>query len=272
MKCYHHNDADGRCAGAIVYRAMKEKYSDIEMIEVSYKDEIDIEKIKLMESIYIVDFSFKPEIMNKVLEKTAAITWIDHHKTAFEYGDQYDQGLEGIRSNDESGCMLTWNYFYPMVPVPLAVTLIDDYDRWALTMEGSEPFINGLRLVDHGSKAKIWQTLLADNLDYTEGIVSNGWVVMRYRDNFCADYRKSFAFEVEFEGYKCLACGIYMFASKLFGEEMKKYDICISFEYDGKGWTVGLYSEKIDVGKIAKDYGGGGHKGAAGYVTKDFPF
>ena len=65
-----------------------------------------------------------------------------------------------------------------------------------------------------------------------------------------------------------------MFGSEAFGDRMKNYDICLSFAYLGDSWTVGLYSDDkgIDVGKIAVKYGGGGHKGAAGFVSNNLPF
>jgi nanoRNase/pAp phosphatase (c-di-AMP/oligoRNAs hydrolase) len=41
---------------------------------------------------------------------------------------------------------------------------------------------------------------------------------------------------------------------------------------DGSQYTVSLYSETIDVSVIAKKHGGGGHKGAAGFVCPKLPF
>lgn len=39
-----------------------------------------------------------------------------------------------------------------------------------------------------------------------------------------------------------------------------------------KQFTVSLYSETVDVGAIAKAHGGGGHKGAAGFVCDTLPW
>jgi nanoRNase/pAp phosphatase (c-di-AMP/oligoRNAs hydrolase) len=36
--------------------------------------------------------------------------------------------------------------------------------------------------------------------------------------------------------------------------------------------VVSLYSEKVDVSIIAKNHGGGGHAGAAGFICRDLPF
>jgi len=58
----------------------------------------------------------------------------------------------------------------------------------------------------------------------------------------------------------------------MFGDKINEFDICIGFVFDGLRYTVGLYSQKLDVSEIAKKYGGGGHPGAAGFVCKQLPF
>ena len=98
--------------------------------------------------------------------------------------------------------------------------------------------------------------------------LEQGRICIKYRDNVCSDYVKSYGFECEFENYKCFALGLYMFGSEAFGELMNKYDICISFEFTGKKWIISLYSKTVDVSLIAKMYGGGGHTGASGFVYK----
>ena len=48
MKCYYHNDADGRCAGAIVNKTKQNQENDgteFQYIEVDYKDEINVDSI-----------------------------------------------------------------------------------------------------------------------------------------------------------------------------------------------------------------------------------
>jgi hypothetical protein len=49
------------------------------------------------------------------------------------------------------------------------------------------------------------------------------------------------------------------------------YDGCACFHFDGKQWRFSLYSEngEVDVSQIAQQYGGGGHKGAAGFRVDD---
>ena len=41
----------------------------------------------------------------------------------------------------------------------------------------------------------------------------------------------------------------------------------------GKHWSISLYTTRkdIDVGAVARNQGGGGHKGAAGFQLKQLP-
>ena len=50
----------------------------------------------------------------------------------------------------------------------------------------------------------------------------------------------------------------------------------MGFNYDGKGWNFSLYHAKhrtdLDLSAIAVKYGGGGHRGACGFRSKNLPF
>ncbi len=267
MKCYHHNDLDGRCAGAIVYQ----EYPNCEMIEVDYKDAIDIEAIGPQERIFIVDFSFKPEVMKKVLERTRNVTWIDHHKTAMEYN--YEVDLAGIRTTKYSGCELTWQCLRPLgQKVPEAVLLIGDYDTWTFRYKHkTRLFHTGLGIHNTNPKDSIWLSLL-EREDRIQSIIAEGKICDRYLNQFTAGYRSSFGYETDFHGHRCYAMNLYKLGSPAFGKRFKEYAICISFAFDGEQWTVGLYSDKVDVGHLAKQHGGGGHTGAAGFVCITLPF
>ena len=276
MKCYHHNDLDGRCAGAIVYISEKIRGNgECEMIEVDYKDYIDISAINEGEKIYIVDFSFKPDVMKEVLKKTSNVIWIDHHKTAqaYNYGTRLD-GLREFREKLYAGCELTWLYFYPNKEIPSWVKLIGDRDCWRWSLGKNAEFFNeGIKLYNTSPQSTLWEQFFwGGETNIIERIINEGRVCLRYRDNFCKDYIKSYSFETTFRGYKCLACGLYMFGSELFGEKFNDYDICISYEFLGDKWIISLYSQKIDVSLIAKEYGGGGHQNAAGFVSERLPF
>jgi nanoRNase/pAp phosphatase (c-di-AMP/oligoRNAs hydrolase) len=90
-------------------------------------------------------------------------------------------------------------------------------------------------------------------------------------------------FETEFEGqstndytyrpYKCFAVNLGHCNSDYFKSLPEgKYDILMPFVFNGEQFIISLYSKTVDVSEIAKKYGGGGHKGAAGFTCYRLPF
>ena len=91
MKCFYHNDADGRCAGFWIRDAIRatNPLEPAEFIEMSYEKSFPMNTIRVGEQIYIVDYSVSPDEMRQLLKITTDVTWIDHHKTAIEKYDDF---------------------------------------------------------------------------------------------------------------------------------------------------------------------------------------
>lgn len=281
MKCFYHTDMDGHCAGAIVYKYLEEEYPDevkiSEFIPINYNNDFPFCAIYPGEKVFIVDFSLqKTKEFEKLTKITKDIIWIDHHKTAIEQHEYLK--LKGLRSVKKSGAELTWKYLYPTRPVPPAVSLVGDYDTWKFEYgENSNRFQMGIRLKDNHPKDEVWKTLLMYpyNTLFLQKILDDGDLVLKYKRNRNKSLAKYISFYTVFEGFRAIACNEAMTSSQLFDSiDKETYDIMLAFSYDGKQWTVSIYStkEEIDVSKIAKKYGGGGHKGAAGFQCKELPF
>ena len=270
MICIHHNDLDGKCAAAIVKRAMKPLLPVF--IEADYKDSLPGHGIIGGENVVIVDFSYKPEDMKEIIKNASSIIWIDHHETAKDYFYQDLPGLRDFSDKGMSGCELTWAYYYPDKPAPRVVRLIGDYDKWSLQMLDSKVFYEGMKLLENKPESEIWNDLLADFTPDIEAIIKAGRTAIIYRDNYCNELCNAFGYETEINGRRAYACNQYMFGSGGFGHRFAQYPLCVAYIYDGKKFTVSLYSETVDVGEIAKSHGGGGHKGASGFVCSELPF
>jgi len=270
MICIYHNDLDGKCAAAIVKKFIT-KDEAIRFIKTDYKDPIpDIKFID--EIVVIVDFSYKPDDMQKIIDNAKSVIWIDHHVTARDYPYQYLPGLRSFEEKGFSGCELAWKYFSPKA-IPLVVSLVGDYDKWALKLPDSKAFHAGMKIEDDDPEAYIWVQLLDSKYyNYIKEIISNGNIVLKYRDNYCNNLCRSFGYETTLDGIKCYVCNQYMFGSGGFGKSFYEYPICIAYIHDGEKFTVSLYSETVDVGQIVRKYGGGGHAGAAGMVVKELPW
>jgi oligoribonuclease NrnB/cAMP/cGMP phosphodiesterase (DHH superfamily) len=269
MICIHHNDLDGKCAAAIVAKAFPG--NGLFFHETDYKDSAPKEDNIRNMDIVIVDFSYKPDDMNKIIKAAKSVTWIDHHATAKDYPYQDLPGLRDFKDKSMSGCELTWKYYFPTQSMPLAVQLIGDYDKWALEFQPAcFRFYEGMKLEDSSPLSEIWHDLFLNK--GWDVIVDSGIAAIKYRDNYCAGLCKSYGYETEIDGHKAYACNQFMFGSKGFGHRFEQYPLCLAYIHDGKQFTVSLYSTTVDVSAIAKKYGGGGHKGAAGFVCDILPW
>lgn len=314
MIVLHHNDADGRCAAAIVHGwvGIKGPIGLIRMVEMDYAKAVPFDIIRSGEQVWIVDFSLTQDDMYRLRTITKDVTWIDHHKTAIDKYDDYPHNIAGYRKDGVAGCVLTWQYVHwysgrgsrpvnvgqdcpefadgaTMVrdcPVPRGVLMIGDYDTWTHKIPGSTEFYEGMKLRDQTPQSDDWWQVLTGEAEgyYGDGtplpvrdvcgpIIEAGRTAIKYRDNYCAGINRSYGFASEIDGVKCWVANIFGFGSLGFAKKMKEYPICAACIFDGKKWTVSLYSDSgTDVSVICKAHGGGGHKGAAGFVTDVFPF
>lgn len=277
MKCFYHNDMDGYCAGAIVRKAMMNQESDgtgFEYIQINYNNNFPFDRISLNEEVIIVDFSLQKEgDFDKLLSITERVIWIDHHKTAIERHKHLSH-LQGIRRKDKpSGCELTWKYFFPELPMPEVVKLLGDYDTWSFEFgEVTNKLQAGIQLYNTYPDSPDWGRWL-DYSYFPKEELKAGEIALKYKENSYAKLIKSFSFFTIFEGYKVIACNAGMVSSQLFDSIKEDFDIMMPFVFDGKQWTISLYTKKdIDVSVIAKRYGGGGHKQAAGFQCMKLPF
>lgn len=285
MKCFHHNDADGKCAAYWVKVLARRNGQSLSFVEMDYTKPFPFDSIEKDERVYIVDFSIMPDDMRKLLEITQDVTWIDHHKTAIERYEGFEYDIRGIRGDGIAGCMLTWIYLSQMTnygegPIalfdpsdvrlaPSFTQLIADWDVWRFKFgEKTRQFIIAFNALNLGLDDKDWPfwDRLCNHANVSR-MVLDGATMLKYRDGWAANYM-NLGFECNFEGYSCFAVNIGFANSEYFKSLEKDYDIWIAFVYDGSHWRYSLYSTKVDVSEIAKKYGGGGHRGAAGFTLE----
>ena len=287
MKCFHHTDLDGLCSAAIVHFSNKYDQKHICYHPIDYKDDFPFNEIKKDEDVIIVDFSLqKHGDFEKLLKITKNVIWIDHHKSAIDKHKDIARQIKGLRSEKIPGCILAWHYFCSGKSIPAIVEMIGSYDVWDFTKYDKKDLCKiqtGIRLHEHSPRSYIWDYLFTDgateiitneNHSRIMEILQDGEIALKYRQNTYESLIKSFSFEADFEGYRCICCNQGMTSSQLFDSVNGEYDLMIPFVFDGFLFSVSLYTENgsIDVSEIAKKYGGGGHRNAAGFQCKQLPF
>lgn len=304
MKCFYHNDADGKCAGFWVAHSavMENLETPIEFVEMSYEKPFPMDTIKPNERVYIVDYSISPDEMRKLLQITEDVTWIDHHKTAIEKYDGFDYGIRGLRYDGIAACMLTYCYLNHMTycgigiinPFNISMTkyapaftkLIADWDVWKFDYgESTRKFITAFDCYDFRPDSKEWERFFVDgkaigpvvgwlyNGEGEDEMTVEGAAMIKYRDSWAKSYLERFGFETEFEGLKCFAVNLGNCNSEYFKSLPEgKYDAFMPFAFNGEKWTVSMYSTTHDISDICKKHGGGGHAKAAGFTCVELPF
>lgn len=286
MKCFYHNDLDGRCAGSIVAR-YENNYSKEDFFEVDYVMQLPLDKIQDDETVYFVDYSFKKDTiwqLEKILQKTDDVIWIDHHTSSFNLENQepwksWLKNIKGIRQEGISGAGLTYMFLNDKKDIdncPIYIQLVSDYDCWIYKFEElTTHFKIGIETQNYDALDDIWGCLEFDKIGNPclTDMVNKGELIKRYIDKDNEQYRKSFSYETEIKGYKCLVVNRKS-NSWIFGEKYNEYPLVMVWVFNGEKYSYSIFSSdpNVDCSKIAESYGGGGHKGAAGFSSDELLF
>lgn len=238
--------------------------------------------------IYILDFSLPKPVMNKLLAVSERVVWRDHHKSAFEMwcgkyekGMQYDQigdsasgEIDIFLDDNKSGAVLAWEYFHPGTEVPMFIRHIDDYDRWQFKIEGTKAFNKGLWSHTPWSFA-LWKHILTNKVAFKK-VIDEGEAILRAHDQNVQSVVKGSARNCtmydlgdEWIGHG-LAANCPPHLTSDVGHELATqsgtFGLCWTLGQTGTVAKCSLRSNgDYDVSAIAKSFGGGGHRNAAGF-------
>lgn len=289
IRIFYHTDLDGHAAGAIV----KTVHPEAKMYPINYGYGFPWDDIKKDDTVYMVDFALQPfSDMVRLKEMCKEFIWVDHHKTSLNEAVLNSFTTPGLRQDGVAGCELTWTYLFPDKHMPVAIKLLGAYDIWDHSDPSTLPFQYGMRIkeTDPGKDMTWWNMLMKQTSSpYIEEIVSDGETILAYEEMTNASLIKSYGFETllpvdyvedgrkRYRVYQAIVVNRGNGSSKIFDSvwNAEKYHLMITFcRLPSRKWTVSLYStrEDVDCGAIAKIFGGGGHKGAAGWQCEELPF
>lgn len=273
---YHSADLDGICSAAVVLHFISGP--NYELFPINYNDEFPWSRIKPDDTVYMVDFSLNMKDMKRLDVACNKLIWIDHHKTAIEARDKAGMAdkLSGIQRIGDAGCELTWEYLFPDDSMPHAVRLLGRYDVWDHKDPDVLPFQYGMRFLDVDPTSKWWWHLFRDDPETLQQLLQTGDTLLRYERDQNERYARAMSFNLVWEDKKFLACNKGFSNSTLFDSVLKPgyHDAVLLFSRGKKEWKISMYThrEEVDVGAIAKKYGGGGHQKAAGFYCRELPF
>lgn len=200
--------------------------------------------------------------------------------------------------NNKSGAMLAWEYFHPKTEVPTLIQHIDDRDRWQFKLDGSKEFHAALASYKPWT-FEMWEAhflvgdirfgalkdegaaiLRAHNQHVQSALKQARACEIRWGEIFAtADNTPAVRKGFEVGGYSKgfaetrigLAANAPAFLASDLGHELANksgtFGLVWSMADDGQVHCSLRSNGDYDVSAIAKVFGGGGHRNAAGFST-----
>ena len=249
--------------------------------------------------VYLVDFSYKREIIEKMLATGATIWLIDHHKTALENLDGLEKTNFGFRSYTDlnrSGAMLAWDFLHNVefddvgeisrevrpgdieyTEPPTILAAIQDRDLWKFLLPHTKE-VNAA-LFSYEFDFVLWDKLMSPEPAEFLRLCNDGIALGRKHRKDIGTLLKQAQREVEIGGIIVPVANLpLMYASdagSIMAREFKDGKEFAASYWDSKDariFSLRSIPNGKDVSKIAEKYGGGGHKNAAGFsVSRTHP-
>ena len=272
---YHDDCIDGYAAAMAAYEYFD---GEVQLMPFSYGQPLPRDLIH-DRGVYVLDFSFPEKDMDYLFQHSRSTVWLDHHKTAFEMwlgeGRDYTVPYSGqmkehhiVLDNGRSGAMIAWEWF--MGAVPLIISHIDDYDRWQFKLPNTKAVIKALW--SRQWTPSFWKVLstLREHSEFYSILIAEGEAILQSHMRNCESLAENaIPFTLQANGFwagAIINCPHHM-SSDVGHLLAKKYGLGLLWYVDSQGKVrCGLRGNgTIDVSKLAKCFGGGGHFSAAGF-------
>ena len=174
-KCciYHNQCLDGFAAAWAVRHALGD---DVDFYKgIHQQPPPDVNGL----DVILVDFSYKKEVLNKMLGSASSITILDHHVSAKnDLSELLNSGkISGQFDMNKSGAMLAWQWFNPDQQVPELIEYIQDRDLWRFELKGTREIHAALSSYPYDFK--LWDRLMASDKHELAALKSDGEAIER---------------------------------------------------------------------------------------------
>ena len=218
------------------------------------------------DTVFIFDINFAPDELLCWYDKAESIELFDHHEHAYNLKNM---PFPVTIDNDECGMSLAYKRFFPEYLHPRIVNYVKDRDLWQWKMPESRAvsaYISSFPFDFH-----VWEEI-EYKLDYEfHTVVREGNAILRYTDRI-VDELCAMGSEDRLFGYDVPVVNSPVLQSEIGNRLLDYYpDAPFSAVYHvlkngNKKFSLRSADDRLDVGRIAKELGGGGHRNAAGLV------
>lgn len=271
---YHGNCADGFTSAWAIWK----KYPDAEFHAGVHGSEPPTTAGKV---VVMVDFSYKKDAIDEMAKTAKSILILDHHKSAAEELSEFpeppqvegwcgwlpESGVYATFDMNRSGARITWDHFHGTEP-GLLVHHVEDRDLWNFSMVHTKSF--QANVFSYEYTFENWEMIdgiCADESKY-ESFIEAGQTLERKHLKDVKELIEVCQRTLVIGGYEVPAASLPYTMSSDAGHIMsegKPFAACYWDTKDDRIFSLRSAEDGVDVSEIAKQYGGGGHKHAAGF-------
>ncbi len=261
---YHGNCIDGFGAAWAVRNALGE---NVEFYKgIHQQSPPDVNGL----DVFLVDFSYKKEVLKNMLKTASSITILDHHISAEkDLSDLLKSGeIKGLFNMNKSGAMLAWQWFNPGQQAPKLIAFIQDRDLWQFKLKGTREIYAALSSYPYDFE--LWDKLMASNDDELETLKRDGKAIERRLQKDVKELTASGIRRMVIAGYDVPvlnASSAYVSDAGHIMSIGEPFAACYWDHPNGRSFSLRSSKDGIDVAEVAKKYAGGGHEKAAGFTV-----
>lgn len=220
---------------------------------------------------YFIDILPPLPQLKTILKRTHSVTAIDHHATNRPLVRLIPHRTFNIL---HSGAVLAWRHFHPKKPIPRLLRYVEDVDLWRLQLPHAREIAAALELADFN--VKTWSVIAKDfeSPKRFRAYVKRGRIILAYQRRMIGKIARN-AVTGTLGKTKISIVNSSILESEL-GNALSRHGASAGLVWSEQKKTIKVSlrsAGKVNVGKIAARYGGGGHPFAAGFrLPRGTPF
>ena len=235
--------------------------------------------------VVMVDFSYKRPVLEQMAASAKSILILDHHKTARDdlagyptvpsalIHEVHEPPLRGWQPNsgvyvafdmERSGAMLAWDHFWTGMTPPKLMLYIQDRDLWLFKLEGTREI--QANVFSYPYDFEVWDKLMRTD---PQILRTEGAAIERKHHKDIAELVGVSKRRMKIGGSDVPVANLPYTLSSDAGHMMAKgepFAACYMDSPTGRTFSLRSAPDGVDVSEVAKSFGGGGHKAAAGFT------
>ena len=259
---YHGNCADGFTSAWVVRTALGEENIDF------YAGVYQTSPPNVFQrDVIMVDFSYKRDVLISMAQSANSILILDHHASAEKDLVDLPANVTTVFDMNRSGARITWDYYFPEVSPPKLLLHVEDRDLWRFNLPGTREI--QAAVFSYPYEFDVWDKLAATfDMEGNTILLQEGEAIERKHFKDINEFIKVAAYRMDIAGHNVPVLNASYFWSSDAGHIMAQgepFAACYWDTPEGRVYSLRSADDGLDVSEIAVQFGGGGHKHAAGY-------